>query len=154
MKNMFKSLFVVILVSLLSLNVGCKKSKDEGPDTEKPTVTFVSPVASGSYNRGANLPLDATFKDNKALKKCTVSLDYNGTIPGTSNLKSATGIEDPWTPADDVITFTGLKEETITKNLFGQAIEGACAPGSYTLTYVIEDEAGNSNTVEVDITIN
>ncbi len=155
MNKMIKLLPIALLV--MAFTFSCKKSDpDPGPDTTAPTVEFTKPNADGTtkYSRGSSMDLDAVFKDDRALKSCTITISYNAAAPSTA-LK---GIGTPWTPAEDgsqhVISFNGEteKEEKVAM-LFDQEIEAACLAGSYTLKFVMLDKTDNKSEKLVDITI-
>jgi len=153
MKKIINVLTVGIL--LLTFASSCKKNDDPKPDVEAPTIEFAKPSLDGStaYSRGFSMDFSATFRDNKALKQCVVTISYNPEVT-TSMLK---GIGSPWTPVQTEeqfsIEFDGEKEKVVSVNLFDDDIEIACLSGSYTLTFAVEDESENKFTTTVDITI-
>ncbi|TAJ12430.1 DUF4625 domain-containing protein [Marinilabiliaceae bacterium JC017] len=143
------SLFILVF-SLLAI-VACSSDDDNGPDKTPPTVEITDPNAANPYPSGSPLPLKALFKDNAGLKECTVSLQYVGSAAGKAALK---GIDEPWEPADDVITFDGKKEKLVEKEkLFDENIEANCQTGSYKVTFVVTDQVDNKTQKEVIIEI-
>lgn len=153
MKKIINVLTVGIL--LITLSNSCKKSEDPKPDEEAPTIEFTKPSMDGSteYSRGLPMDFSATFRDNKALKECVVTISYN--YETTSSVLK--GIGSPWAPAElgeqFTIEFDGETEKTVATNLFDDDIEISCLSGSYTLTFVVEDKSGNLFTTTVDVSI-
>ena len=119
-------------IVLMAVTVSCSK-KSEGPDKTKPTFVVVKPTNGQSYMSTQSIAFEATFTDNKALGTATITL---------SNLKSASGIEDPWTPAPTEITLIG-KSQTVRQNLFGGPIPVDIWTGGYVITVALRDAAGN-----------
>ncbi|MCU4173533.1 DUF4625 domain-containing protein [Carboxylicivirga sp. N1Y90] len=161
MNKFFKIIFPIAII-LLGLTVSCGGSDDPAPtppDTEKPTVTFTKPNASGStsYTKGAALDIDATFADNDGLAECKITITYNEATP-SAGLK---GITDPWKkatngsdPGEHVVTFNGEKSKKVEiSQLFNENIETECKGGSYTLTFDFKDKSGNEAIEKVDVTI-
>jgi len=150
---MMKELTKVLAIAFIAISTISCGSSDDGPDQTKPTVDVKTPTADQAFNRGENLPLNALFKDNNALKNCIVSLSYNEATPaGSATLK---GISLPWTPNDATIELSGKSVTKDLTNIFATPIEGTCKSGSYTLTFIVEDQAGNkSDPLKVSIMIN
>lgn len=155
--NKIIKLLPIALMALVIIS-GCKKKEeDPGPDTTKPTVEFSKPSADGStsYTRGTGMDLDAVFRDDRALKNCTITIRYNDPVPAKAELK---GIGTPWTPAEEgtefIITFNSETEKRVQEAmLFDQDIEASCLTGSYTLKFVILDKSDNKSEKLVDVTI-
>jgi len=148
MNKQFTKVLAIVLLTFSTVSCG---SDDEGPDTTAPQVTIETPTADQEFTKGANLPLKAEFTDDRELSECTVSLSFNPEPAGSSALK---GITDPWTPEDAVIALSGKTDNKDLANIFATSIEGTCKSGSYTLTFVVKDKAGNtSSSKTVDITI-
>ena len=154
MNKIIRLLPLTLLLVLLS--VSCSKSNDDpGPDITVPTIEFTKPNADGttSYTRGLPMDLNATFKDDRALSKCIVTITYTEESPKTV-LK---GIGSPWAPAElgdqFTIDFTGEKEKVVSVDLFDDPIEAACLGGKYTLKFVVTDKTGNELTKLVDVTL-
>jgi len=154
---MIKNITKALALSLLFVGMVACGSDSEGPDTEGPSVVITTPNTTDTYTKGSNLPLVATFKDNRGLKDCQITIEYVGAIPGSTVLK---GIGTPWAPAETgaihKITFNEEKSKDINEpQLFDQAIEAACLSGIYKLTFVITDaaEEPNQTTETIDIKI-
>lgn len=146
---MKKLYYLTIALSLVLFSCGGGDGGDEGEsdvDSQAPTMTIVKPTEGQEFTRGEFVKLTGDFKDDMALKQITVSITEVAT-------KSTTGITDPWTPADDVVSLSGKEQRLIDYQLFGEAIETDCKPGAYKLTFTLEDAAGKTSMKEVNITI-
>jgi hypothetical protein len=143
---------LVIGLLLVTCLFACKKKKDDGPDTTKPQVTVDEPTAGQQYSEGSILKLTASFSDDRALKECVAKLVRTGDAPGTVELKSATGIDDPWEPVNDTIPLNGTSDDVANRALFEPSIP-ASKPGVYKLTLEVRDAAENPNVTIQEITI-
>ncbi len=146
-KNLTKTLALAVIVfSAFACGGG-----SDGPDKEAPSMDIKVPAVNQTFGKGGDLPLDAVFTDNRSLKSFTASLEFKS-LKGAAQLK---GISDPWVPAPITISLNGNKTDNkVLANIFAEKIEGACQGGNYTLTFVVEDEAGNkSEATTVDIII-
>ena len=152
----FSTLFLLVLF------VAWGDDKNEGPDTTAPSVMITTPAEGRVYYRGRDLPLNAVFTDNKALKNCVVTIEYFGKVQSAA--ASLKGVGSPWTPAKSIeyeqegypftIALEEVKEDVVTiGQMFDQAIEGACLGGNYTLTFVTSDMEGNTSEETVNIVI-
>ena len=139
---MIKTLTKGLALGFLLITAVSCGSDDEGPDTEAPTVTIQTPAAGQDFAKGAAIPLKATFKDNKALSKCTVSLTFNAAPVSGNALK---GISDPYAPEDAIITLSGTEDPKELTNIFATKIDALCKSGDYTLSFVVEDATGNKS---------
>ena len=153
-EKLTKTLALGLLVIAMA---ACGGSDDEGPDTQGPSVQITTPNTTDTYTRGNNLPLEATFTDNRGLDNCEITIDYIGATPGAVELK---GIGTPWTPAETDKVHTIKFNDVTTKDvdeeqLFEMPIEAACLGGVYRLTFVISDNAPEPNvtTETIDIKI-
>ena len=156
---MIEKLTKTLALSLLVITMAaCGGSDDdEGPDTQGPSVEITTPNTTDTYKRSGNLPLEATFTDNRGLDNCEITIDYVGEIPGSAELK---GIGTPWTPAESnkvhTIKFNDVKTKDVNESqLFDMSIEPSCLSGVYRLTFVISDNAPEPNvtTETIDIKI-
>lgn len=148
--KLFNSLVIGLL--LLTCLFACKKKEDEGPDTTKPQVTVSEPTEGQQYNEGSILELTATFSDNRALKECVAKLVRTGDAPSNVQLKSATGIDDPWEPLNDTIPLSGTSDDVSNRALFEPSIP-ASKPGIYKLTLEVRDNAETPNVTIQEINI-
>ncbi len=144
--------FGLVLLGMVACGGG-----SDGPDTAAPTVMITTPNTVDTYTRGSDLPLVATFKDNRGLKRCVITIEYVGAVPGIAALK---GVDTPWAPAETeaehVINFYDSKEKDVNvAQLFDMPIEAACTGGVYRLTFTISDNAETPNvaTETLDIKI-
>jgi hypothetical protein len=136
------SLFFTILVL-----AGCnKKSAPEEPDSTKPGFTITEPQSGNVLSKSGEILLSGTFTDNDGLKKCTLSLSYNGE-------KGVSIVEPVWEPEDDVIIMSGTEYTLTDKNIFGEAIPSDILTGSYIIDVSVEDISGNTATGMIEITI-
>ncbi|WP_439185522.1 DUF4625 domain-containing protein [Carboxylicivirga taeanensis] len=147
---MIKNITNCLILCCLLVGTACGGGSD-GPDKTKPEADIKVPSANQTFVKGANLPLDAVFTDNKALKNCVVTLVYNPDVT-SAQLK---GLSDPWEPAPATIPLNGKQtDEQKLDNIFAEPVESSCLSGDYTLTFIVEDAAGNkSDAIMVDIVI-
>nr|WP_321451990.1 DUF4625 domain-containing protein [uncultured Carboxylicivirga sp.] len=154
MKRIFRVLTLGFAGTILLM--ACSKSDSPEKDTEAPTIEFTKPLLDGTtnYSKGVEMGLNATFKDNKELSKCVVTIEYLDQSIESVSLK---GFGSPWAPAENEesyeIDLSGETEITVTENLFDEAIEMNCLGGAYQLKFVVTDKEGNELTTTVDVTI-
>ena len=127
-----------VLLSVAAIMLFTFSCKDEN-DTTKPEVTVSSPSNGNKYATGETIQLVADFSDNKELKSSSVSLSYAGSDAS------------PWTPGAVEISLSGTSQ-TVTRDVFG-AIPNNISMGDYTLTVLVNDAAGNTESMSVDIEI-
>lgn len=156
-KPMIKNLTKTLALGLILLGALACGGGSDGPDTEAPTVAISKPNTTDIYKRGSDLPLMASFNDNRGLKKCVITIEYIGPLPGVPSLK---GIDTPWYPAEKdqehVINFNEEKSRDVNEaQLFNMPIELSCSSGVYRLTFTISDNAETPNvaTETLDIKI-
>nr|WP_319398323.1 DUF4625 domain-containing protein [uncultured Carboxylicivirga sp.] len=153
MKRIFR-IFTLGFASTILL-MACSKSDSPEKDTEAPTIEFTKPLLDGTtnYSKGVEMGLNATFKDNKELSKCVVTIEYLDQSIESASLK---GFGSPWAPAENnesyEIDLSG-ETETVNANLFDEAIEMNCLGGAYQLKFVVTDKEGNELITNVDVTI-
>ncbi len=145
---MIKQLKPFALALILFSAISCG-SDDPNPI---PGVDIKTPQDNQEFKRGGDLPLDAIFTDDKALKSCTVTLSFKSP-KSASALK---GISDPWQPEPAIIKLNGTtRDEKKLENIFTTGIEAACESGNYALTFIVEDHDGNKSEPKiVNIVIN
>jgi hypothetical protein len=152
MKNFNIALLSVFLFAL-SIFPGCNGGEEtptDVPDTTKPGFSITKPVNGDVFSRGDEILLSGTLTDDSELKKLTISVAYN--TPVAYNMEKGVSIVEPeWEPANSEITVNGTTKDFIDHSVF--AIPMDILSGSYTITVIVEDVAGNKFTQSIDITI-
>jgi hypothetical protein len=135
----------IALLIVVFYTVSCTgDDNNDGPDTIKPQAEIISPEQDQLIIKGGPLIFSARFTDNRELAKCEISL---------LSLKSAAGIDEPWTPVMEMITLSGQQQQIEERHLFQQAVPADILGGSYNLLVDVYDEAGNTSSYNIDIII-
>lgn len=145
---MYKNLTKILALGMVVFSLVACGGGSDGPDTEAPTISISKPNSTDLNKRGSDLPLIATFKDNRGLDKCVITIEFQGVTPKQAILK---GIDTPWAPAENnekhEIIFNSEKTADVNETqLFNMPIENSCSSGTYTLTFTITDTAEEPNT--------
>ncbi|MBK3516483.1 DUF4625 domain-containing protein [Carboxylicivirga marina] len=139
-----------VLMLLAIVIVACGK---EERDSEAPTMEIMKPLEGDTFTFGQPVLFTGQFFDNETLKDCEIVLTYNG-AEKSAVLK---GLESPWEAVNrgDAILFTAEELTSAMREdlqLFGEAVP-ICLSGSYTITFITSDLAGNKTEESVDINI-
>jgi hypothetical protein len=151
-KNYFVLLSILFIAAIAFSSCG-KDEVPEGPDETNPVLTITKPASGAVFNRGGSILFSGSLTDNKGLKRVTISLTYNTPVAFVWD-KSVSIVPDPWEVADIIIPISGTELPWSDKDVFTATIPTDILPGSYTITIVVEDAAGNTATKTIDITIN
>lgn len=138
-----------ILVIALLL-IACSNSKKEDPqpvDESAPLMNITSPLTGVSMSKGAFLILEGSFEDDMELKELKVSLSP------PAEVKAVKGIEDPWTPASEIIPLTGKKQIIEAYKLFDEAVPLDCLSGTYILLLELVDAKDKVTSQTIDIVV-
>jgi len=139
---------VLIILALLVFSCSGSSGEEELPqeDVEQPVISITRPLNSAVIVKGSGLILNAELTDNVELKELQISL----TMPVT---KSTTGIQEPWQPLPETISLSGKIANVNDYLMFGENIPANCLSGSYILTFLLIDHAGNQvqQIINVDI---
>lgn len=150
MNKMFKGLsFLVLALALFA----CKKSSTTSepppvvvPDTTKPTMTLVDPVADKTFTLGKPLHLQMDLSDNKELKSYKVTVAKS--LKGLDTADWA--FSQTWTiPAGSKTFAVNHNEITIPLTVTGKAT----TTGKYDVTVILSDTSGNETSVSVAVVL-
>ncbi len=141
MKKFSKPTLIIHLILSISIFSAC--GDDDDKDTVAPVITLLKPETSDRFIRGGVITINANVSDNEKLKEMELSL---------SVLKSAKGIDTPWTPEIQKIPLNG-KEQQIRNIIAFSEIPNDIMSGTYTLSIKVNDLAGNTVKTSVNITI-
>ncbi len=149
--NTMKVYNLSLLAFLFTLLVACGGSDGGGEevkpeDKESPTLVISSPTENQVYGKGATLNILGTAKDNEGLASLMVSVAISEEQPKTS-LK---GISDPWEPENKTVSLEGTEQSL--DFVFGD-IDSDIKGGTYIVSYVLTDAAGNETKKQTNIII-
>lgn len=146
MKRNFLNFRVFALALALSAGLtACgDDGEDEVKDTQRPVIALDAPANGQHYTRGGAIVLMGTASDDVALKDLQITL---------SNLKVATGVDDPWTPPTHIVNLQGLKSFDLDNIAAFGSIPSDIWSGNYTLTFKVSDMKGNSTAASVTVSI-
>ncbi len=130
----------LLLILMVAFVTSCgSDDEDRAPEFE---ITF--PTSTTPIVRSTEFTFSSVITDDVELKEVKFSLSFK------SGLK---GIEEPWTPADDVRTIAGKEKVYTAEVLFNESIPYECKGGIYTLLVTVTDKVGNKTEKSVDVTI-
>ncbi len=142
MRIMIKN-YMFLAIGLI-LFMACDK-EESTQDVIPPSSEIIMPQTQTTYYRGNTLMFTANFKDDIALKECTVYL--------SEQLKATRGWDDPWNPDPVTFPLAGTDDAISDQFLFETNIPLEMKSGDYLLVVLTVDQALNFSRTEIPITI-